>query len=291
VRIVQLIIAGLVTGSVYALVASGLVVIYRASGVLNFAQGTMAAVAAFLVLSLSVQSSALPLGLAALVAVLAATALAVSVEVVVIWPLRHAPPLTGIVATLGVSLILGGAIQMIWGPSVKLVPPLLDGVSFSVASYNVSWQKLLIVGASLATVGIVSLVLNRTTFGIAMRASNENASVSALLGINLRLTSLASWAMAGALAGTGAVLVSSEISLTPDVFETILIQSFVAFVLAGFTSIVGAVVGGYLVGISTNLFAGYVAQDLRQTFLLGLVLLVLLVKPAGLFGHHEPVHG
>jgi branched-chain amino acid transport system permease protein len=291
VRIVQLIIAGLVTGSVYALVASGLVVIYRASGVLNFAQGTMAAVAAFLVLSLSVQSSTLPLGLAALVAVLAATALAVAVEVVVIWPLRQAPPLTGIVATLGISLILGGAIQMIWGPSVKLVPPLLNGVSFSIASYNISWQKLLIVVASLATVGIVSLVLNRTTFGIAMRASNENASVSALLGINLRLTSLASWAMAGALAGTGAVLVSSEISLTPDVFETILIQSFVAFVLAGFTSIVGAVVGGYLVGISTNLFAGYVAQDLRQTFLLGLVLLVLLVKPAGLFGRHEPVHG
>lgn len=290
-RIVQLIIAGLVTGSVYALVASGLVVIYRASGVLNFAQGTMAAVAAFLVLSLSVQSSTLPLGLAALVAVLAATALAVAVEVVVIWPLRQAPPLTGIVATLGISLILGGAIQMIWGPSVKLVPPLLNGVSFSIASYNISWQKLLIVVASLATVGIVSLVLNRTTFGIAMRASNENASVSALLGINLRLTSLASWAMAGALAGTGAVLVSSEISLTPDVFETILIQSFVAFVLAGFTSIVGAVVGGYLVGISTNLFAGYVAQDLRQTFLLGLVLLVLLVKPAGLFGRHEPVHG
>jgi branched-chain amino acid transport system permease protein len=291
VRIVQLIIAGLVTGSVYALVASGLVVVYRASGVLNFAQGTMAAVAAFLVLSLSVQSSTLPLGLAALVAVIAATALAAVVEVVVIWPLRQAPPLTGIVATLGVSLILGGAIQMIWGPSVKLVPPLLDGVAFSIASYNVSWQKLLIVVASLATVGIVSLVLNRTTFGIAMRASNENASVSALLGINLRLTSLASWAMAGALAGTGAVLVSSEISLTPDVFETILIQSFVAFVLAGFTSIVGAVIGGYLVGISTNLFAGYVAQDLRQTFLLGLVLVVLLVKPAGLFGRHEPVHG
>lgn len=287
---VQLIIAGLVTGSVYALVASGLVVVYRASGVLNFAQGTMAAVAAFLVLSLSVQSSTLPLGLAALVAVIAATALAAVVEVVVIWPLRQAPPLTGIVATLGVSLILGGAIQMIWGPSVKLVPPLLDGVSFSIASYNVSWQKLLIVVASLATVGIVSLVLNRTTFGIAMRAANENASVSALLGINLRLTSLASWAMAGALAGTGAVLVSSEISLTPDVFETILILSFVAFVLAGFTSIVGAVVGGYLVGISTNLFAGYVAQDLRQTFLLGLVLVVLLVKPAGLFGRHEPVH-
>lgn len=290
-RIAQLIIAGLVTGSVYALVASGLVVIYRASGVLNFAQGTMAAVAAFLVLSLSVQSSTLPLGLAALVAVIAATALAVAVEVVVIWPLRRAPPLTGIVATLGVSLILGGAIQMIWGPSVKLVPPLLDGVAFSIASYNVSWQKLLIVVASLATVGTVSLVLNRTTFGIAMRASNENPSVSSLLGINLRLTSLASWAMAGALAGTGAVLVSSEISLTPDVFESILIQSFVAFVLAGFTSIAGAVVGGYLVGISTNLFAGYVAQDLRQTFLLGLVLVVLLVKPSGLFGRHEPVQG
>jgi branched-chain amino acid transport system permease protein len=291
VQSVQLIIAGLVTGSVYALVASGLVVIYRASGVLNFAQGTMAAVAAFLVLSLSVQSSTLPLGLAALVAVIAAVALAVVVEVVVVWPLRQAPPLTGIVATLGVSLILGGAIQMIWGPSVKLVPPLLDGVSFSLASYNVSWQKLLIVVASLAAVGIVSLVLNRTTFGIAMRASNENAPVSALLGINLRLTSLASWAMAGALAGTGAVLVSPEISLTPDVFEAILIQSFVAFVLAGFTSIVGAVVGGYLVGISTNLFAGYVAQDMRQTFLLGLILLVLLVKPAGLFGRHEPGHG
>lgn len=290
-RIVQLVIAGLVTGSVYALVASGLVVIYRASGVLNFAQGTMAAVAAFLVLSLSVQSSTLPLGLAALVAVIVATALAVVVEAVVIWPLRQAPPLTGIVATLGVSLMIGGAIQMIWGPSVKLVPPLLHGVGFSIASYNVSWQKLLIVVASLATVVMVSVVLNRTTFGIAMRASSENASVSTLLGINLRLTSLASWAMAGALAGTGAVLVNSEISLTPDVFETILIQSFVAFVLAGFTSIVGAVVGGYLVGISTNLFAGYVAQDLRQTFLLGLIVVVLLVKPAGLFGRHEPVHG
>jgi branched-chain amino acid transport system permease protein len=290
VRVTQLILAGLVTGSVYALVASGLVVIYRASDVLNFAQGTMAAVAAFLMLSLSVQSSTLPLGLAAVVAVVAATALALLVEVAVIWPLRRSPPLTGIVATLGVSLILGGAIQMIWGPSVKLMPPLLDGVAFSITSFNVSWQKLLIIVASLLAVGIVSLVLNRTTFGIAMRAANENPSVSSLLGINLRVTSLASWAMAGALAGTGAVLVSSEISLTPDVFEAILIQSFVAFVLAGFTSIVGAVLGGYIIGVSTNLFAGYVAQDLRQVFLLVLVLVILLIKPTGVFGRDEPVH-
>jgi len=290
VRVAQLILAGLVTGSVYALVASGLVVIYRASDVLNFAQGTMAAVAAFLMLSLSVQSSTLPLGLAAIVAVLAAIVLALVVEVAVIWPLRRSPPLTGIVATLGVSLIIGGAIQMIWGPSVKLIPPLLDGVAFSITSFNVSWQKLLIIVASLAALGVVSLVLNRTTFGIAMRAANENPSVSSLLGINLRLTSLASWAMAGALAGTGAVLVSSEISLTPDVFEAILIQSFVAFVLAGFTSIVGAVLGGYIIGITTNLFAGYVAQDLRQVFLLVLVLVILLVKPTGLFGRDESVH-
>jgi branched-chain amino acid transport system permease protein len=288
---VQLVIAGLVTGSVYALVASGLVVIYRASSILNFAQGTMAAVAAFLVLTLSVQSTTLPLGAAALVAVVVATALGVVVEVVVVWPLREAPPLTGIVATLGTSLILGGGIQMIWGPSVKLVPPLLDGTALSIAAYNISWQKLLIVGGSLAVVGGISLVLNRTTFGIAVRASNESSAVSSLLGINLRLMSLASWAIAGALAGTGAVLVSSEISLTPDAFESILIQSFVAFVLAGFTSIIGAVVGGYLVGIATNLFAGYVAQDLRQTFLLGLVLVVLLVRPAGLFGRQDAVHG
>jgi branched-chain amino acid transport system permease protein len=283
-RVLQLILAGLVTGSIYALVTSGLVIIYRASGILNFAQGTVSAVSAFLLLTLS---TVLPLPVAVVVAILAATALSMAVEAFGIWPLRTAPPLTGIVATLGVTLMLGGAVQMIWGPSVKLVPPLVDGVAFTILEFNVSWQKVLIIVTSLAAVGVVSLVLNRTSFGIAMRAANENRPVSALLGINLRLTSLASWAIAGALAGIGAVLISSEVSLTPDVFESILIQSFVAFVLAGFTSIAGAVVGGYVIGISVNLFAGFVSQDLRQTFLLALILVVLLVKPTGLFGRNE----
>jgi branched-chain amino acid transport system permease protein len=122
-----------------------------------------------------------------------------------------------------------------------------------------------------------------------MRAASEDPRLAALLGVSPNVVALVSWGIGGALAGAAAILVAPDIALTPDAFTVVLIQSFAAVVVGGFTSMLGAVVGGYLVGIGLNLFSFYIESALPSTFILALVLVVLVVRPHGLFGHGETV--
>lgn len=285
-RLVDLVIGGLVYGSIYALITSGLVLIYRSSRVLNFSHGSLASVAGFVALSAATTAHvALPVAL--LIAVGVGVGGALLVEATIAWPLREARPMTIVVATLGAALTIDGAVQLIWGHTVRLMPPLVPGVAFSAADFNVTWQKLIIVGATIAAVGGVSLVVKTTSLGIALRAASENPVTAALLGTNLRVVSLVSWAIGGLLTGLAAFLIAPEVSMTPTTFTTLMIQSFVVIVLAGFTSIMGAVVGGFVTGISLNLWLGYGVSNMPNVFLFALLLVALLARPNGLFGQSE----
>jgi branched-chain amino acid transport system permease protein len=125
--------------------------------------------------------------------------------------------------------------------------------------------------------------------GISMRAASENRIIASLLGVNLRLVSCVSWGIGGALGAVAAILIAPQISLTPDQLTIVVIQGFLAVVLAGFTNIGAAVVGGFITGVGLNLFSGLVVSDMPSIFLLALILIVLLIRPHGLFGKKETV--
>lgn len=285
---IQLIVAGIVSGAIYALIAVGLVVIYKASNVLNFAHGYISGLAAFVSFTL-LTSHAWPAWLALPCGVIVSALLGLATEALVVRPLRNERPLTIIIATLGVALMLSGAISARWGPSAKLYPPFLAGAAFVVSGLAVSKAQLVMAGLTVAIIALVTAFFRYTRIGIAMRAASESPTIAALLGINLRIVSMFSWGLGGLLGGLSAVLVAPQVTLTPDAINGVMIQSFAAVVLAGFTNIPGAVIGGLITGVSLNLFAGYVVSNMPNTFLLVLLLVVLMLRPHGLFGRSEGV--
>jgi len=284
----QLVIAGIVSGAIYALIAVGLVVIYKASHVLNFAHGHVSAVAAFVAFSLLVDKE-MAIPIAIFIAVAVSIFVSLLVERTVIAPLAEERPLTLVVATLAVAMIISGCLILIWGPSPKEFPPLIEGRLFTVSGITVSKAQGLMVVTMLLVVGTLSAFFKFTSMGIAMRAASENRTIASLLGVNLRVVSVVSWGIGGALGAIAAVLVAPQLSLTPDQLTAVVVQGFLAVVLAGFTNIGAAVVGGFITGVSLNLFSGLVVSDMPSIFLLGLILVVLLVRPHGLFGKSETV--
>jgi len=288
-RLVALVIAGTVTGSIYSLVAVGLVIIYRATNVLNFAHGFLVALAAFLTLEIA-QHAAIAVAVAAIPAILIVVVLGLAIERFIVRPISGERPLTIVVATLGVSLILEGIITRQWGSVFEAFPPLISGTAFQLSGFFVSWNQVLVVSVSLCLILLLALFFQVSNLGLSMRATSENKTVAKLLGINPNLVSATSWGLAACVGGIAAIFAAPQVSLSPDAFNTLMIQGFVAVVLAGFTSVSGAIVGGYLSGIGLNLFAGYVTSQTPETFLFVLLLLVLMVRPNGLFGKAQHVH-
>lgn len=282
----QMVVSGLVSGAIYALMAVGLVVIYKASSVLNFGHGHISAVAAFVSFTL-MTSYGFGWPVALVVGVIVSMLLSLVTELAVVKPFRGQRPLTIVVGTLGIALILTGLITLEWGPNPRLYPPAVTGVAFSIFGLSITAAQTLMVGVTLAVIFAIAAFFKFTKIGLSMRAAAENQTVATLLGIDLKLVSVVSWGLGGALGGLSAILIAPQVTLTPDSLGSIMVQAFMAVVLAGFTNLLGAVVGGFVTGVALNLFAGYVVSDMPNTFLLVMLLVVLLIRPHGLFGNAE----
>lgn len=284
--LLQLIVSGFVSGAIYALMAVGLVVIYKASHVLNFGHGHISALAAFVSLTL-LSSYGVGWPLAALAGILVSILLSLLTELMVVRPFRGERPLTIVVGTLGVTLILSGLITLAWGPYPRLYPPIMSGTAFSLSGFTVTASQAILLAVTLIVIVAIALLFKFTRIGLSMRAAAGSQSVATLLGIDLKLVSVLSWGLGGALGGLSAIMIAPQVSLTPDSFGSIMVQAFMAVVLAGFTNLLGAVIGGLITGVALNLFAGYVVSDMPQTFLLFMLLVVLMIRPNGIFGKSE----
>ncbi len=190
----------LVTGSIYSLVAVGLVIIYRATNVLNFAHGFLVALAAFLTLEIA-QHAAISVALAAIPAILIVVVLGLVIERFIVRPISGERPLTIVVATLGVSLILEGFITRQWGSVTEAFPPLISGTAFQLSGFYVSWNQVLVVSVSLCLILLLALFFQVSSLGLSMRATSENKTVAKLLGINPNLVSATSWGLAACVGG------------------------------------------------------------------------------------------
>jgi branched-chain amino acid transport system permease protein len=281
--LVQLLIAGLALGSLYALTALGLVVIYNASTVVNFAHGAMGVAATYVayVLVVNEHMPALP---AAAIAIVAAFVLGVIVQSALLNRMREAQNLTQIVVTLGLFMFIVGVLGMVFGynprpfASLVTIDPVLLG-NIVLRPQDIAQLALLII-LSVA----LAIMFSTTKIGLGMRAINENSFAACLMGIPISRVLSIAWGAGIVLATIPAILAAPMASVTPNMMDTILIYGFVAAILGGFGSMVGAVIGGLVIGVLVNLVNAFLAPELAMSIVFGLLLIILYVKPDGLFG-------
>jgi ABC-type branched-subunit amino acid transport system permease subunit len=278
--------SGVVAASLYVTYGLGLAVVYRASGVLNFAHGAIGAGAAYVMLTLL---HSLPYPLAALVSIAFGTAFAVTIQVVIVRALpSHSAEVVGI-ATLGVLIITEGVLLGVYGGEAKALPsPLATHTLFQIGSYHVQTSNVLDVGVAAGASLLLGALLFRTRVGLEIRAVSEGSRTAAMFGVHSARARMVVWAASGALAATAALLITPSNFLTPDFLTTFLIGTFVAVVLGGFESIVGVIIGGLVFGVIQSLFSVYVTTRLSSTLSFGVILVVLIFLPYGVVGHPLP---
>jgi branched-subunit amino acid ABC-type transport system permease component len=282
IQALQFIYDGIVIGSLYALVGLGVVIIFRTTNVLNFAQGAIATTAGYLTWTL-IERWGLPYPVAALAAMTLGGLLGVALGALVTILLHRTTMLEKSVATLGVSLALGWANRELFTDQTQAIPRVLN-VQIHLGDLVIGGHGLYVIGIAAVAVGATFFLLERTRLGLAMRSLSQDEVTARMYGVSVRTVTIAAFGIASALGALSGVLVGSFIQVDHSIMTTILIQSFAALVLGGFGSTGGAIVGGLILGISSSLVAGFLSSAFKNTFVFAIILLVLIVRPHGLLG-------
>ncbi len=291
-QLIATIVLGLFFGAPYALLALGIVLVYKGSRVFNFAQGEFGTVAAF---AAYIANFWLPVLVAALVGILVGIAMGLGVERFVARPLANAPKVIMLVATAAVAT---GAIALQvgagGGPQLRTFEPLVAGNAFVVFNVAIEWQRVLVMLALGLFALLLYLFFSRTDLGLAVMAASQEPVATDLVGIGTRRMSSLVWGMAGLLGGVTGVLFAGLQPFTPGVVtQSLLVFAFVAAVVGGMTSLPGAVIGGVVLGLVQSFSASYltrvevVAENLPNVEWLAVFVLlvaVLALRPSGLLG-------
>ena len=283
----QQVVTGLADGSIYASLALALVLIYRATEIVNFAQGEMAMFTTYIAWSL-IEHHGFSYWPAFFLTLAIAFVGGVGIQRVVIRPIERANPLTIVMATIALLVILNGLAAWIWGPDEKVFPSPFPNKTYDVGGVAISVQDLGVIGVILATVVLLWLFFTYTTIGLAMRSAAVAPDASRLLGVRVSWMLALGWGLAAVLGAVAGMMAAPSLFVfTPSFMQVILIYAFAAAVVGGIESPVGAVVGGLALGVAINLLGTYVdfvTEELRLPVALAVLLGVLLVRPAGLFG-------
>jgi branched-chain amino acid transport system permease protein len=284
---VQHVVAGLVNGGVYATLALALVLIHRATGVVNFAQGEMGMFSTYIAWAL-IYHHGLPFWGAFFLTLLIAFAGGAAVHQVVIRPFERSSELAVVMATIALLVILNGLAGWIWTPQVQFFESPFPQRVLDVGGVVVNVQDLGVIGVSLACVLLVFCFFRFTRLGLMMRASAVGPATSRLLGIRVSLMLSLGWGLASMLGAVSGMMAAPIVQLDPNFMLLILTYAFAAAVLGGVDSPVGAVVGAFLIGIGISLLSSYASSftgtELQLPVALAVLLLVLVLRPAGLFG-------
>lgn len=281
----QVIISGLTLGSLYALVGLGFVIIYKATAVVNFAHGELLMLGAMMGLFFHLDSG-LPYALSFVLAILVAAAVGALVERCALRPLRDAPEVTLILATVAVSQMIRAGVRIFRGSEVSRFPSLFPAEPFTVWGVSMTPLNLGIIAISLLLVAAFMLFFRRTKIGKGMEATSENREAATLVGISVDRTFSLIWAIGSGLAAAAGILLAPLIIITPDM-GIIGIKGFIGAILGGFTSLPGAVAGGFLLGVIENLGGVYIASSMKDVIAFCVLLAVLALRPRGLFGRKE----
>jgi branched-chain amino acid transport system permease protein len=276
-------IGGLGLGSVYAIIALGYSMVYGIAKMLNFAHGDVIMVGAF-VTYYAMSSYGLPVIVAVLLSVVVCTVLGVVIERLAYKPLRQASSLSVLITAIGVSYFLQNAAMLVCGTDTKIFPTVLKG-SIKLGSISIPYLTIINILTCIVIMVVLTLFINKTKTGSAMRACSEDKGASALMGINVNRIISITFAIGSGLAAIAAVLLCATY---PSVYPTLGsmpgIKAFTAAVFGGIGSIPGAFLGGLLLGVIENMSRAYISTQLSDAIVFLMLIIILLIKPTGLLG-------
>lgn len=282
-ELLQFAVAGLKNGSIYALVALGFTIVYASTHVINFAQGEFYMLGGmFAVVALT--RLGLPLAASAVVAVAATSLVAVVFELLAVRPRVGGDPMSIIIITVGGSVLLRSLARHAFGSDELALPAFAEGPSLMVAGAAIDRQTLWIWGAAAVAVAALWLLYSRTRLGLAMRATAIDAEAARLVGIDTRRLVTVSFALAAALGAIAGVVVTPLTQTAYDVGASIGLKGFSAAILGGLGNPLAAVVGGLVLGLLESMSVAFISSTFKDAIALGVLLLVLFIRPSGLLG-------
>lgn len=282
-NLVQLVVTGLGLGAVYALVALGFVMIYRAVNVVNFAQGDFAMIGAYTMVLLAVQWH-LPFLVACAATIVVMAVFGVLFQLGVYYPLRYRSFLPVIISTIGASILLENGVLAIAGPTPQSLPAAFGNGGLHLGSVFVSYQYLTIFVVTIVLVALQYLFFERTLLGKKMQATAQDMTMARLLGIPVGVMIALTFAYSAVLGGIAGVLVGPIIFVSTGMGSAIALQAFAASIIGGFGSIAGAIIGGLLLGVTDSLGAGYLLPAYHDVYGFLLLIAILILRPQGLLG-------
>jgi branched-chain amino acid transport system permease protein len=285
VEFLQFTLSGVSFGMIYAAVALSLVLIWRGTRLLNYAQGGMAMITTYIAIEVIYHTGSYWVGFA--VALVAGILLGAVCQLTIIRPTMNKPPLNGVIVTIGLLVLLEGLAGIFFGGQFRSFPTAFSvtGLKVGGTPLGVSRYDIFVAAAVLLATLALALAFRYTSAGLRMRAAAFNATIARLSGIRVARVLTVGWALAGLLGALAGVLVSPSTFLYPNSMDTIFVYGFTAAVIGGLDSPVGAVTGGLLLGLALSYAGGYLPSgaSLVPVVALGILVLVLMVRPDGLF--------
>ena len=288
-EVLSYLISGISLGSVYVIIALGYTMVYGIAKMLNFAHGDVIMVGGSVSL-LTMTSLGLPVWASILIAMVVCTILGILIEGLAYKPLRSAPSLAVLITAIGVSYFLQNSALLIWSPNPKVYSPIIEGtLNLFDGQLNVTYMSMLTVAVCIVIMIALTIFTSKSKMGKAMRACSEDKAAAQLMGINVNKTISLTFAIGSALAAiAGILLCSSYPTLSPTTGSMPGIKAFTAAVFGGIGSIPGAFLGGILLGVIECLAKAYISTQLANSIVFAVLIIVLLVRPAGLLGKYVP---
>ncbi|PKQ31073.1 MAG: branched-chain amino acid ABC transporter permease [Actinobacteria bacterium HGW-Actinobacteria-2] len=271
------------TGSVYALAALGIIIVWRTSLVMHFAQGAMGMFSGTAVAFVLNRTGA-PLWVAVLAGAVVAILLGFAVDFAVIRQLKRATAVGKEIVTLGLIMVFMGLAPIVFGTDPMLLPKAIPTGEVEVAGANISYNAILNITVGIAIAAGLFVVLQKTKLGLAIRATASNEQTARLMGIPTKTVTLVAWAVAGVLGMLAAVMIAPTTTVTPTFMNTVQVSALFACVLGGFQTFYGPVIGAYLIAVASNFLKLYGSSVWGDQILYLLILVFLLVRPNGLVG-------
>jgi branched-chain amino acid transport system permease protein len=281
-QFIQLTLTGLTNGAILAMAALGFVLIYKSSDVINFAQGEFLLVGAYITYAMIAQFGlAWPLGM--LVTLVLAVALGVAIERLVLRPLIGEPIISVIMVTIGLSSLLRAIVSTIWGNLPKAFPPFIPSQPVKILSATVGADRLWAIVIAVLLLALFTFFFRRSRQGIAMRAVADDQQAALSMGISVKKIFAWAWSIAAFSAAIGGALVANVVGVS-GVVSGFGLRVFPVVILGGLDSIPGAIIGGVIIGLLETYTGGYIGQGLNSVIPFIVLILILMIRPYGLFG-------
>jgi len=283
--VLQLIVAGLSSGSIYALVGLGLMLAFKGTGIVNFAHGELVALGAYAALFFSIVLK-LPYWQVLLLTLLFCGVVGVLLERTAIRVLMRAPPFTIVIATLAIGLMIKNVLRLSWQEAVSNFPTPFDNLSLRIGDIAINPHYVWIITCSFVIMGLLALFFRKNLTGKAMQAVSQNTTAARLMGIRVSRIFSLTFAVSAAMAALAGVLMAPVVGVESEMGAVIL-KGFVAAILGGFNSLPGCVVGGLMLGLLETFGGAYFGGTFKAVTAFVLLMLVLLLRPHGIFGRAE----